>query len=117
MHVEIYVEEPSAKVALDILVPRIIGAEHTFFVHGFRDKQTLLKEIPKRLKEFGIDKLADVLDSEEGGIGFDDLHVNAMLAPGDAEALFVIDVAHPHDHPGHVKELRGQQAHHHVGLV
>ncbi len=52
MHVEIYVEEPSAKVALDILVPRIIGAEHTFFVHGFRDKQTLLKEIPKRLKGY-----------------------------------------------------------------
>ncbi len=52
MHVEIYVEEPSAKAALDILVPQIVGGKHTFTVHNFRGKQELLKEIPKRLRAY-----------------------------------------------------------------
>lgn len=52
MHVEIYVEEPSAKAALDVLVPRIIGKEHSFKVHNFRNKQELLREIPKRLRAY-----------------------------------------------------------------
>ncbi len=52
MHVEVYVEEPSAKAALDILVPRIVGGEHTFTVHNFRGKQELLREIPKRLRAY-----------------------------------------------------------------
>jgi hypothetical protein len=52
MHLEVYVEEPSAKEALDVLVPRLIGPGHTFKVHPFRGKQQLLKEIPKRLRAY-----------------------------------------------------------------
>ncbi len=52
MHVEVYVEEPSAKEALDVLVPGLIGPDHTFKVHPFRGKQQLLKEIPKRLRAY-----------------------------------------------------------------
>lgn len=52
MHVEIYVEELSAKAALDILVPRIVGGEHTYTVHNFRGKQELLQEVPKRLRAY-----------------------------------------------------------------
>jgi len=52
MHVEIYAEEPSAKSALDIFVSRIIGEEHSFVVHNFRNKKQLLTEIPKRLKAY-----------------------------------------------------------------
>jgi len=52
MHVEVYVEEPSAKEALDRLMPKLIGKENTFKVHPFRGKQQLLKEIPKRLRGY-----------------------------------------------------------------
>lgn len=52
MHLDVYVEEPSAKAALDILVPRIVGEPHTFRVFNFRNKQDLLREIPKRLKGY-----------------------------------------------------------------
>ncbi len=52
MQVEIYVEEPSAKAALELLVPRIIGEGHDFKVHTFRNKQELLREIPKRLRAY-----------------------------------------------------------------
>ena len=52
MHLELYVEEPSAKAALDVLVPKIVGEGHTFDVHCFRNKPELLKEIPKRLRAY-----------------------------------------------------------------
>ncbi len=52
MHVDIYVEELSAKKALDQLVPRIVGEQHSFQVLNFRNKKELLKEIPKRLKGY-----------------------------------------------------------------
>jgi len=52
MHLEAYVEEPSAKEALDQLLPRVLGAEHSFKVHPFRGKQQLLGEIPSRLRGY-----------------------------------------------------------------
>lgn len=52
MHLEVYVEEPSAKEALDVLVPGLIGPKNTFEVHPFRGKQQLLKEIPKRFRAY-----------------------------------------------------------------
>lgn len=52
MHLEVYVEEPSAKEALVQLLPRLLGAEHSFTVHPFRGKQQLLNEIPKRLRGY-----------------------------------------------------------------
>jgi hypothetical protein len=52
MHLEVYVEEPSAKAALDQLLARVLGGERTFVVHPFRDKQQLLREIPSRLRGY-----------------------------------------------------------------
>ena len=52
MHFEILVEEPSAQVALDVLLPRLLGPNHTWATHNFRDKQTLLRELPKRLRGY-----------------------------------------------------------------
>lgn len=51
-HLEVYVEEPSAKEALDRLLPRIIGEPCEIQVHPFRGKQHLLREIPKRLRAY-----------------------------------------------------------------
>ncbi len=52
MHFEVLVEEPSAQAAMDVLLPRLLGPEHTWQTHNFRDKQTLLKELPRRLRGY-----------------------------------------------------------------
>ncbi len=52
MHFEILVEEPSAEAALLILLPRILGTEHTWRVLNFGDKPTLLNELPKRFRGY-----------------------------------------------------------------
>lgn len=46
MHFEILVEDSSGKIALEILVPQIIGTEHTFQVHAYQG----IGRIPKGLK-------------------------------------------------------------------
>lgn len=52
MHFEILVEDQSGKKALDVLVPKIIGNDHTFNVHPFRDASreygTLL-QLPRKI--------------------------------------------------------------------
>ena len=45
MHFEVLVEDPSGKKALNILIPKIIGHQHTFRVIGFRG----IGRIPKNL--------------------------------------------------------------------
>jgi len=58
-----------------------------------RVREVLEAKLAKILEEFGVDKLADVLDSEEGGPDFEDLYVEAMRQPDKAveraEALAV----------------------------
>ena len=51
-----------------------------------RVREVLEEKLQRILEEFGVDKLADVLDSEEGGISFDDLYISAVLSPEDAAA-------------------------------
>lgn len=46
MHFEILVEDQSGKIALDILVPKIIGELHTFRVHHYKG----IGRIPKNMK-------------------------------------------------------------------
>jgi len=46
MHFEILVEDQSGKVALDILVPKIIGDNHTFRVIDYKG----IGRIPKNMK-------------------------------------------------------------------
>jgi len=68
MHFEILVEDLSGKNALDILVPKIIGNEHTFKVRPYKGigripknlrgksdpcKRILLDQIPRLLKGYG----------------------------------------------------------------
>lgn len=68
MHFEILVEDQSGKQALDIIVPKIIGNDHTFNVHSYKgigripknlgtkgdaSKRFLLDQLPKLLRGYG----------------------------------------------------------------
>lgn len=68
MHFEILVEDQSGKKALDILVPKIVGDDHTFKVIAYKgighipknmtagvdaSKRILLNNLPKLLKGYG----------------------------------------------------------------
>jgi hypothetical protein len=68
MHFEILVEDQSGKKALDILVPKIIGNDHTFKVFAYKgvgripknmnsgvdaSKRILLSNLPRLLKGYG----------------------------------------------------------------
>lgn len=53
MHLEIFVEESSAKAALDNLLPKLLTTEHSFLIHPFQDKGDLLANLPGRLKGYG----------------------------------------------------------------
>lgn len=68
MHFEILVEDQSGKKALDILVPKIIGADHTFKVISYKgigripkglgnggdaSKRILLDQLPNLLRGYG----------------------------------------------------------------
>ncbi len=68
MHFEILVEDQSGKKMLDILVPKIIGHEHTFKVHSYKGigripknlgdrgdagKRILLDQLPRLLRGYG----------------------------------------------------------------
>lgn len=52
MHFEVLVEEPSAEAALDIMLPKLLGKAHTYRILNFGNKQTLLEELPIRLKAY-----------------------------------------------------------------
>jgi len=52
MHLEIYVEEPSAEKALLHLIPAIVGREISFRIHVFQGKSDLLAQLLKRLKGY-----------------------------------------------------------------
>ncbi len=51
-----------------------------------RVREVLESKLQRILDEFGVDKLSDVLDSEEGGIDFEQLYVAAVRSPEEAEA-------------------------------
>lgn len=68
MHFEILVEDQSGKKALDIIVPKIIGKNHTFQIHSYKgigrvpknlghtadaSKRILLDQLPKLLRGYG----------------------------------------------------------------
>ncbi len=68
VHFEILVEDMSGKTALDILVPKIIGDEHTFNVYSYKgigripkglksnsepQKRILLDQLPKLIQGYG----------------------------------------------------------------
>jgi len=68
MHFEILVEDHSGKKALDILVPKVIGDDHTFNVHSYKgighiprnlisngdaSNRILLDQLPRLLRGYG----------------------------------------------------------------
>ena len=68
MHFEVLVEDQSGKKALDVLIPKIIGDQHTFKVHPYKGigyipkkfnkvsnikKHQLLNQLPKLLRGYG----------------------------------------------------------------
>jgi hypothetical protein len=68
MHFEILVEDLSGKKALDILVPKIVGNEHTFQIYAYKgigriptnlrgssdaSKRILLDQLPRLLRGYG----------------------------------------------------------------
>jgi hypothetical protein len=68
MHFEILVEDQSGKKALDVIVPKIIGDDHTFKVHPYKgigripktlgvnedaNKRILLDQLPRLLRGYG----------------------------------------------------------------
>ena len=77
MHFEILVEDISGKKALDILVPKIVGDQHTFSVIGFRGighipknltsgtvvtNRLLLNQLPRLLRGYGRTYAGDPTD-------------------------------------------------------
>jgi len=58
MHFEILVEDISGKASLEILVPKIIGNEHTFHIHAYKG----IGRIPKDLKGTSDPKKRILLD-------------------------------------------------------
>ena len=52
MRIDFFVEEPSAEAALGNLLPRILPPEVAFEIRNFQSKDTLLKELPKRLSGY-----------------------------------------------------------------
>lgn len=52
MHVELLVEEPSAAVALDQLLPRLLPDAASWEIRTFAGKMALLQELPARLRAY-----------------------------------------------------------------
>jgi hypothetical protein len=52
MHIEFLVEELSAEAVLRVLIPKLIGANHTFDVLVFRGKNDLLANLESRLRAY-----------------------------------------------------------------
>ena len=52
MHIEFLLEEASAEIVLNEIVPKILGNNVTFRFHDFRGKHNLLKNLPERLKGY-----------------------------------------------------------------
>jgi len=49
MHIEFLVEEESAEIALEQLVPKIAGMKISFRIHVFQGKHDLIDKLPSRL--------------------------------------------------------------------
>lgn len=95
-HVVINFDLPWNPMKLEQRIGRVdrIGQQHVVRALNFaledtvelRVREVLQTKLATILTEFGVDKLADVLDSEEGGVDFDELYRNAVMQPDAAEA-------------------------------
>jgi hypothetical protein len=94
-HVIVNYDLPWNPMKIEQRIGRVdrIGQKHivralNFALEGtveLRVRDVLEEKLARILEEFGVDKLADVLDSEEGGIAFEELFAQAIVAPEEAE--------------------------------
>lgn len=95
-HIVVNYDLPWNPMKLEQRIGRVdrIGQAHVvralnFSLQGtveLRVREVLEEKLQLILEEFGVDKLSDVLDSEEGGAEFERLYVGAILSPEEAEA-------------------------------
>jgi superfamily II DNA or RNA helicase len=94
-HVIVNYDLPWNPMKIEQRIGRVdrIGQKHIVRAMNFaladtvelRVREVLEEKLQRILEEFGVDKLADVLDSEDGGVPFEALFAQAMIAPEDAE--------------------------------
>jgi superfamily II DNA/RNA helicase len=94
-HVIVNYDLPWNPMKIEQRIGRVdrIGQKHIVRAMNFaladtvelRVREVLEEKLARILDEFGVDKLADVLDSEDGGVPFEALFAQAMIAPEDAE--------------------------------
>lgn len=94
-HVIVNYDLPWNPMKIEQRIGRVdrIGQKHIVRAMNFaladtvelRVREVLEEKLALILNEFGVDKLADVLDSEDGGVPFEALFAHAMIAPEDAE--------------------------------
>jgi len=102
-HVVVNYDLPWNPMKIEQRIGRVdrIGQKHIVRAMNFaladtvelRVREVLEEKLARILEEFGVDKLADVLDSEDGGVPFEALFAQAIIAPEDAEqrAAGVVD--------------------------
>lgn len=93
-HVVVNYDLPWNPMKMEQRIGRVdrIGQEHVVEALNFalqdtvelRVREVLEEKLARILEDFGVDKLADVLDSEEDGPDFEGLYVDAMLKPDEA---------------------------------
>lgn len=93
-HVIVNYDLPWNPMKLEQRIGRVdrIGQTHVVQAFNFalqetvelRVREVLEEKLAKILEEFGVDKLADVLDSEEEGPDFEELYVEALRRPDQA---------------------------------
>ena len=109
MHFEILVEDQSGKTMLDILVPKIIGAQHSFKVHACKGighipknltstsdprNRLLLNNLPKLLEGYGRTFAGDSVNNPAAVIVVCDLD-NKCLKTFRQELLTVLNACKP----------------------
>lgn len=59
MHLEFFLEERSAEVALKAILPKIVSPNVSRRFHEFQGKHNLLKQLPRRLKSYRFKRRCD----------------------------------------------------------
>ena len=102
-HVIVNYDLPWNPMKIEQRIGRVdrIGQKHIVRAMNFaladtvelRVREVLEEKLARILEEFGVDKLADVLDSEDGGVPFEALFAQAMIATeyADQRAAGVAD--------------------------